>query len=133
MIRILTLLMASFLVACGGSGSDESSTSVGLFIDSQVEGLQYKTVSQSGKTNAKGQFTYTEGESVTFSIGDILLPEVKAAEVIHVSGLYEGGNESQQVINLARLLLTLDVDGDATNGISISSKALSESKSVSID
>lgn len=133
MTRILTLFMVTLLVACGGSGSDKSSTRVGLFIDSQVEGIQYKTASQSGKTNAKGQFKFTEGESVTFSIGDILLPEVKAAEVIHVSGLYDGGIESQQVINLARLLLTLDVDGDPTNGISISSKALSESKTVNID
>ena len=43
-----------------------------VFIDKEVQGLEYKTKTQSGITNAKGEFSYAEGEEeVTLSIGGI--------------------------------------------------------------
>ena len=65
------------LVACGGgSGSSQSSsttsdTKTGTFIDSPVMGLSYSSTSHSGITNSAGEFTYTKGETVTFSLGGI--------------------------------------------------------------
>jgi hypothetical protein len=54
----------SILVACGG-GSDAPSAplvSTGVFIDSPVSGISYKTASQSGVTNDKGEFKYISGQ-----------------------------------------------------------------------
>ena len=130
-----TLLLASCLglFACGGSdsGSDEGSdkkidtednsiVQTGIFTDSPVQGLSYRTESQSGITGANGEFTYIEGEQVSFSIGGLAIANVNADAII--TPLDVMGTEDidhQGVVNLARLLQTLDVDGDPTNGITI--------------
>jgi hypothetical protein len=76
-----TLVSIFVLNGCGGSGSGSdvadsitapqtsSPTPVilqGIFVDSAVEGLAFNTASQSGKTNAQGQFSYLAGEEVVF-------------------------------------------------------------------
>ena len=80
---LVTAACATLLSACGGSdsGSGEvaSEPKTGVFVDSPVENLTYKTASQSGKTNAQGEFKYKDGETVTFSIGDVKLPAARAA------------------------------------------------------
>jgi para-nitrobenzyl esterase len=43
------------------------------FYDSPVAGLEYKTQTASGITNEKGKFKYYPGETVTFSIGGLVL------------------------------------------------------------
>lgn len=47
----------------------------GTFIASPkgVSGLSYKTATQSGMTNAAGEFKYLEGESISFNVGGIQL------------------------------------------------------------
>jgi hypothetical protein len=80
----LTAGLLLTLTSCGGSGGSDSTTatatatetetvSTGVFIDSAVEGLQYETSTQSGTTNSLGEYDYLAGETVTFSIGGIVL------------------------------------------------------------
>lgn len=41
----------------------------GVFVDAIVDGAAYKTATQSGFTNADGEYNYKEGENVKFSLG----------------------------------------------------------------
>lgn len=110
------------LTACG-SGSDNSentNTLNGTFIG-QVKGLSFKTATQSGVTDSTGKFTYQEGETVTFSIGNIILGEAQGKPKISPIDLVATAQNvnDQTVINIIRLLHTLDSDKNPDNGISI--------------
>ena len=101
--------------------STESSTTeplTGVFLDSAVTRLGYSTASQAGFTDEQGRFSYRSGETITFSIGDIQLPEVTAQQVVTPADLYPGGAVNHRgVVNVSRLLQTLDIDNDPSNGI----------------
>ena len=45
----------------------------GVFRDSPVHGLEYQTQTVGGLTGEKGEFRYRSGETVTFSIGGLVL------------------------------------------------------------
>ncbi|TLM75636.1 hypothetical protein ACONUD_16300 [Microbulbifer harenosus] len=102
----------------------------GFLIDSAVGGIGYRTESVGQDslvtTGDDGLFLYREGESVTFYIGDLKFPTVRARPTITPIDL-AGGNlpvGDQVVINMTRLLLSLDKDGNPSNGISIDNMAL---------
>ena len=106
----------------------------GVFLDSAVEGLNYTTESQSGKTNELGEFNFLADESITFSIGGIELPATPAKLYLTPLSLYQTDDINKiEVVNLVRLLQTLDTDGDASNGISISDSVHTLASSLSID
>ena len=126
------------LTGCGGGGGTNNESSivsseVGIFLDSPVMGIVYDTPSFSGKTDELGRFSFNAGESIVFSIGDITLPATSARDVVHVSDIFGGSIDDQNVINLARLLLTLDEDNNPDNGISISNTAFAASLGINID
>jgi hypothetical protein len=128
-----SLLTTLILVACGGGGGGGGSPAVatGQFTDSPVKGLQYRTASQSGETNANGEFKYLPGETVTFFVGDITLGAALGAVKVtpfDLAGITPPAsvpNSGQstvafdQAINLAVFLQTLDADGNPANGIEI--------------
>ena len=139
-IKYLLVIIAPIFVlpACGGGGSGESeadaSIKTGQFIDSAVENVSYKTETQSGKTNANGEYVYREGEVVTFSIGRLNFPPVTAKQTITPIDL--AGTDSiydQQALNIARLLQSLDMDGDTSNGITISGGAESSASEINFN
>ena len=132
-------LSALFITGCGGSGGGGSTTpvtatpttpvtpaaSVGVFLDSAVAGLHYETETQTGVSNSAGEFNYVPGEIITFSIGDVVIGSALAAPVMTPLSLVPGAIDETHpvVINIVRLLLTLDTDGDPNNGIDISTLA----------
>ncbi len=133
----VSLITAAMLTGCGGdSSSDSSSTSspqpqqqvkTGQFIDSAVEGLTYKTATQSGTTDSQGRFSYLDGEKVTFSIGALELPEVTTDQTITPMDVMKTSSlHDSRVQNLARLLQTLDEDENPENGITIKSDLLTD-------
>jgi predicted acyl esterase len=90
-----------------------------------VTGLKYQTPTVRGLTNDRGEFTYRDGEAVTFLIGRLALgttlaaPRVNLAELVprvdgNIGKLHDAG-----VTNLARLLQTLDQHGDGENGVTL--------------
>lgn len=94
----------------------------GIFVDSPVSGLRYETETYSGFTDENGKYNYEEGETVTFYIGDIKLGSAKASEELtplSITSTSDATLETLEVQNIAALLQTLDLDGDATNGITI--------------
>ena len=127
-------------IAAGGlSGGEDSSSSsssqsganntnqntptqTGTLLDSAVGGVSYNTSSNLyGLTNTNGQFQYRSGDEVTFTVGETVLGKVKGGDLITPVELAGTNNTAdRRVINISRLLQSLDQDGDPLNGISIS-------------
>ncbi|SMF21955.1 hypothetical protein SAMN02745866_01374 [Alteromonadaceae bacterium Bs31] len=151
---LLATLALSSLVACGGgSSSDGGSTTLpnptveptveptaiptaltGRFLDSAVGNISYVTETHSGTTNAAGEFTYEAGETVTFEIGGLALPATAAGAIITPLTIVGTDDTSDNaVVNIIRLLQTLDVDGDPSNGIMLSDALASNSTQLDFD
>lgn len=127
---ILSTITAMFLVGCGGGGggssagtttsstdtsSGSSSTTIysGSFIDSPVQGLQYSTATQSGTTDQYGTFTYKQGETVTFKIGNVTLGQATGTDMITpltLAGDTSINNISLKASNIARLIQSLNTN-----------------------
>lgn len=125
----LPLALAATLAACGGGsspGAGSGPTQVATFIDSPVEGLAFKTASRSGLTDRHGNFPYTRGETVTFSIGNMVLGSVTPTgnKVTPLQLVPGAANASDaRVTRILRTLQTLDSDGNLENGIQITAWA----------
>lgn len=116
--------------------SPETTVYTGVFLDSAVQGLNFTTATQSGTTNELGEFSFQSGETITFSIGDITLPATPAALYVTPLSLYQTDDINKtEVVNLLRLLQTLDLDGDASNGIEITDEThqLATNLSLNVD
>ncbi len=97
---------------------------VGVLVDAFVAGIGYRTETQSGVTNARGEFNYLPGETVTFFIGDLVFPPVPAKGTVTPLDMAQTLNPASPVVlNIARLLQSLDTDGNPANGITISPTA----------
>lgn len=124
----LTLLLSSCGAGFGSASKntvDDFPVLTGAFIGLTIEGLGYKTISQSGMTNDKGEFKYRAGERVTFSIGALEFPEFRAKPEVSPRNMDRRGYFKSETLqaNIARLLVTLDRDGDPNNGVVISTEA----------
>jgi hypothetical protein len=111
-----------FVVRSGGSDSSDTQQDdqdngglvvvvrEGRLVDAPVEGVGYHSASLAGVTGPGGEFQYLDGERVAFSIGDIALgnPVTGKALVTPLDMVPEGTLDSPAVINIARLLLSLD-------------------------
>ena len=91
-----------------------------------IAGLRYQTPTRSGVTNERGEFEYRKGEAVTFLVGGLVLGSVEGAPKINLAQLVNrvAGKidklRDPLVTNLARLVQTLDRDGDVEAGVTIS-------------
>src|SRR4051795_6323480 len=96
------------------------------FLGGPIAGLRYETPTQAGLTNDRGEFLYRAGESVTFFIGGLILGSVEGAERVNLAQLVprvDGKIERLHdpiVTNLARLVQSLDQQGDVDGGVTIS-------------
>jgi len=149
---LISLVLTTLLVSCGGGSSDSSSTPTaitGSYSDAgAVSGLQYSTATQSGTTDSSGKFLYLPGETVTFSVGSIVIGKAVAAptlttfDLVGISapltslGIPNNIPSSllfQQAINISTFLQTLDSDGNVSNGISIPSQAIVLAKNTAVN
>ncbi|WP_148863012.1 organic solvent ABC transporter permease [Marinobacter fonticola] len=149
LISSLALLQGCF----GGDGDDGDDTLTGQLTLTGVEGLDYRTQSQTGETDSAGRFRYYPGETISFSIGNLeiasgvptdkvitplqFLPESRAAlqsAIADEQGLLSHKPVERQVIglpaliNLTRLLLTLD-DNQSTSdgdGVTVTDRVISQ-------
>ena len=115
-------LICPLLWGCGSSDSDPLNT--GVFIDSEVEGLEYASGNRTGLTDGSGKFYFMENNTITFSIGGLIIGEpVDAKELmtpIDIVAETDAFVTHPAVTNICRLLLSLDVNGDPDDGILIS-------------
>ncbi|HSC66168.1 MAG TPA: pectinesterase family protein, partial [Cellvibrio sp.] len=112
-------------VANSAATSSRAQALTGVFLDAPVSNLGYSTATLNGTTNAAGEFQYRAGEMITFSIGNLILPAVPAGSIITPFDLAGSTSLSDnKVINILRLLQSLDADGNAANGIEIPAAAI---------
>lgn len=126
-----------FILGCGGGGGGGGDSGnggntggnapvvlTGKFLDAAVSNMKYSTASQTGMTDALGQFKYVANETVTFSVGNVTLPPVMAAGLItplSLANTTDMGNNT--VLNILVFLQSLDDDGNPDNGIRIPTAA----------
>ncbi len=105
----------------GSSGGTTVQTATGVFLDSAVSGLAYRSGSQSGMTGADGAFTYEVGQPVVFSLGGVTFGSASGKDIVMPIDLVENGSgSSPAVVNITRFLMMLDSDGKPGNGITVS-------------
>ncbi|MEN3978765.1 hypothetical protein [Acinetobacter sp. CWB-B33] len=134
---LLAISLSCLLAACGSDSSDDSSNppssslKTGVLTDGPVSNVRYETSSGvKGSTNAKGEFQYNSGDSVTFYLGDIKLGS--AAAQAHITPIELSANESVRT-NLLILLQSLDSDHNHSNGITISDAVIAVLKDKTIN
>ena len=133
LMKLLSMCGVVFLAACGGSSDDPGSsptpnpgpspnpdpvseTRTGVFVDSPVVNIGYRTETHEGVTNGEGEYEYEAGETVTFFIGDLEFPPTAANGIVtplDIAGTTD--TNDNKVINMVRLLQSLDTDGDLSS------------------
>lgn len=125
-----------YLASCGDdSPRPGPATLEGRFLDSPVGGLSYHSGDRSGTTDSQGEFNYEEGKSVRFEIGDIVIGDGQGRSIMTPVDLVPGASDESDptVSNITRFLLTLDDDGDPSNGITIAEGTRAEATGRSVD
>lgn len=131
-------------LASGGGGSSEESSSdddkpaapvykKGQLVDSFVAGVDYYingSTTPAGKTAADGSFTFRSGDTVTFKVAGITIgsnisvPSDGIVLIQDLVGVDRSEVTNPEVVKIAQFLQTLDSDGNATNGITITNTTL---------
>lgn len=140
LFNAFTVILAFTLTACGSDTNEVPLT--GQFTGTTISGIAYTTVTQSGETDADGNFKYKNGESITFSLGDTIIgdtvlakAEMTAFDLVQGAALYTtygevnraiklGPNSSEglafnKLNNILSFLHTLDNDANPDNGVNI--------------
>jgi len=112
-VGLATLASTIIFTGCGGSSSAKK-VAKAYYVDSSVEGVNYKCGSQIGKTKEDGSFNFEVNQNCEFYIGNYKFKEIAS------SNLKDGAIIVEDDTKIATILQTLDNDGDATNGIKIS-------------
>jgi len=96
-------------------------------MDGPVGGLNYATPSIKGITKTDGIFVYLPGDTVTFSIGELVLGSTLGKPVVTPLDIVPGAKDASdhRVVNICVVLQTLDDDGNPENGIQITEKIAS--------
>ena len=123
-------------IGCNDSDDDMSPRVLsGRFLDSPVQGINYVSGRESGITDQSGIFLYESENTVTFSIGNVLLGTAMGSSLITPVDIVENstGASDANVINIVRFLIMLDSDGDPSNGIHIEDEIASRAINWSVD
>jgi len=121
-----------------GTGTPSTPAAVtvsGTFVDAAVNGVTFTgspsgTTGLTGTNGTAGGFTVNQGDTVTFSIGGLSLGSsngaVTAGEIITPAELAGNAADASnaRAIRIARLLQSLDADGNTSNGITITTNTV---------
>jgi len=143
-IAAAVLIPASILLSGCGGDDDKDDRVTGQVTPTGVSGLNYQTRSRNGKTGDEGQFRYYPGETLQLSAGNLVLADgvpadrfvtpldfysnirsqLNAAEINDLGLLSHRPVEqrlleSNETINVARLLLALNWSGSVTDGAKV--------------
>jgi hypothetical protein len=88
----------------------------GHFVDANVNGLYFETPTQTGITGDGGQFWFIPDERIDFYVGSLYLGDAEAKRAVGPDDLFDTDMYDDRVINVARLLQSLDGDGNPAQG-----------------
>ncbi|WP_327119416.1 CocE/NonD family hydrolase [Streptomyces sp. NBC_01341] len=97
----------------------------GTFLDGPFVGLGYRTPSQEGVTDDAGTFLYLPGETVTFSIGGLVIGSAAAATHLTLGSLHDGDPAGApdvtrpDTVNRSRFVQSLGRQTDLRDGVLI--------------
>ena len=131
--RLLTVIAVGSLSLAACSDARE-----GSFVGGPVIGLHYQTLTRSGLTDASGTFTYDEGETVTFTVGGVVLGTTEGKDRVSPFDLFgtppptnalelrkllrdDVVTDFDRAANVMLFLRALDADRDPANGIDVTS------------
>ena len=124
---------AVMMTGCGSSHHhDEAKAYNGVFVDDEVAGVTFQCGDVKGVTDAKGQFgTCPAGSTVTFSVGNLVLGSSSATKdgvffVTDIVGVPRGSTDNEKVLKIAQVLQSFDVDGDPSNGVTVTETVVEE-------
>jgi hypothetical protein len=141
LVAVVAIAFGILFIGCsdGNSGGSTdvnvsgltSSSIEGIFIDSPVGGINYLTDTHEGITDEFGRFQCFEGEMIAFMIGDVMLGQTLAKNIITPMDFLDESEipfdvTHPMVTNMGRFLQSLDSDGDPENGITISQEVRDE-------
>lgn len=131
----LSLLASACLLAACGGGSSPPAPLKGVFVDAPVAGLSYTGSSGvSGETDGEGRFSYAPGSTVTFSMGSVSFPPVQPSAMVTPLDLVgASAPDHPGALAIARLLQSVDSDGDPDNGIRVNKARLAGSAKAPAD
>ena len=135
-------IIALCLVLLDSGRAQKGNRATGYFTDGPVQGLTYKTATNSGTTDNNGKFEYLTGEIVTFSVGEFVLgstvgvksmtpshlvplPPVQPGAMMMRSAPLDDPTRvnNRAVTNMAAFIQSLDMDANVENGIVIDASA----------
>ncbi|MBF0429305.1 MAG: putative Ig domain-containing protein [Magnetococcales bacterium] len=126
----------TFLISVRNAGTPYTHVEQGFFVDSAVGGATYYSGGIKGTTDSRGGFYYTPGEKIIFSLGELVLGEVKTSETATTTVMVTPRDLAQNdtvETNLLRLLQTLDSDGNPDNGITLTAETVNRVDDLQID
>ncbi len=129
---------AIFAVTWAGLAGCGDDVRTGVFVGGPVIGLRYETLTRSGLTDERGKFEYADTETVTFTVGGVVLGTARGAQRISPFDLFgivpptdpaelrallrdNVLTEFDRAANVALFLQALDADRDPTNGVDVTS------------
>lgn len=86
-----------------------------------IQGVRFRTATQSGYTDATGAFAYRSGETLTLSVADVDFRSTPGAPKVSPWQLAAQGqcSQSAELVRLLVLLYSLDQDGDPATGTAV--------------
>ena len=91
-----------------------------------VHGLGYRTPTHSGLVASEGGFSFFPGETIDLFIGDVFLGSAPAGQRVTPLDIFPSKEVTDpEVVNLARLFLSLDDDDQAQGAIAITEASAS--------
>lgn len=139
LLKIFLIAITGIVSGCGGSDSCGSKIAFGglisincggdnnilkgRFLDSAVEGIEYETPSRVGKTNSNGEFTYLEGELITFKIYGVPIGSVLGTNLVTPISIAPITGATDFSLNVLRFLQSIDSDNNLGNGIQLPSSS----------
>jgi len=132
---LMTVASLLLLSGCGGGSSTATSTTasvaglkIGYLVDAPLEGVSYSCGSITGVTTATGEFQCSSAP-VTFSIGSWVIGTLNTFTVDSVVypqdlvGVSRNDYNNSNLVELTRILQSLDDDGNITDRITIAPTA----------
>ncbi|MDR8522247.1 hypothetical protein [Shewanella fidelis] len=128
---VLALVISSTLIGCGSDSDEQPSQALvnaSLMDVAHVAGVAYQCGSQSGTTNAEGNFKVLEGTTnCIFSIGELSLGQSNVTisetnnqvSTLTLKPTISVRTSVNHVANVSALLQTVDANNDVTDGIDL--------------
>jgi hypothetical protein len=114
-LGLATVATIAMMAGCGGGsdGGGSAPKNTAKYLDSAVANIDYKCGKIEGTTDKEGTFNFEAGSDCSLSVGTIPVRQIAS------ESLFSGAEIVESNLTVSAFLMTLDQDGNASNGITI--------------